>query len=80
MSLLHPIEAQQQYPDAWQRIEVEMQEMREGTAGTFLPVAAEVMSEDGEELLHVVALTDFIVEGDEGWPATMSFKASIAPF
>lgn len=79
MSLLHPIEAQRQHPEAWRHIEADIQEMREGTAGTFLPVAAEVMSEGGKELLHVVALTDFIAEGDEGWPATMSFKASLAP-
>lgn len=80
MSLLHPTEAQQQYPEAWQRIEGAIKEMRQGTAGTFVPVAAEMTSEEGEEMLHVVALTDFIAEGEEGWPATMSFKASVAPF
>lgn len=80
MSLLNPIEAQQQYPEAWQRIAAEIEEMRQGTAGVFVPVAAEVTSEGGEDKLHVVALTDFIAEGEQGWPATMSFKASLAPF
>lgn len=80
MSLLHPTEAQAKHPDAWRRIEAEIEETRQGTAGLLVPVVAEVIHEEGEDVLHVVALTDFIAEDDEGYPATMSFKTSLAPF
>lgn len=80
MSLLHPTEAQALHPDAWQRIESDMDEMKQGTTSVLVPVVAEVLNEEGEQVLHVVALTDFIAEGDVGYPATMSFKTSLAPF
>jgi hypothetical protein len=79
MSLLHPIEAQAKYPDAWRRIEADMEEMKQATAGEFVPVAAGLSVVNGEEVLEVAALTDFIGESDEGFPATMSFTARLAP-
>lgn len=79
MSLLHPIEAQAKYPNAWRRIEAHMEDMKQATAGTLVPVAAGVSVVNGEEVLEVAALTDFIGEGDEGFPATMSFTTGLTP-
>lgn len=78
MKMLDPFEAQAQYPDAWQRIENEMQHTREGTSGTLVPVAAEVLTVDGAQVLQVAVLTDYIEEGAEGYPATLSFTARLA--
>lgn len=55
-----------------------MQQARDGYAATLVPVVAEVIQEEGEQVLHVVTLTDFIAEDDEGYPATMSFKTSVS--
>jgi hypothetical protein len=79
--LLDPFEAQAQYPDAWCRIEDEMQQARDGYAATLVPVAAEVLMVDGDEVLQVVALTDIsIVEDGEDSFAHMTFHAKLAPF
>jgi hypothetical protein len=81
MSLLSPFEAQEQYPDAWRHIEEEMQHARDGYAATLVPVAAEVLTVDGDEVLQVVALTDIsIVEDDEDSFARMTFHAKLTPF
>ncbi|WP_426699653.1 hypothetical protein ACPPVV_09455 [Rhodanobacter sp. Col0626] len=76
--LIDPFQAQAQYPDAWQLIENEMQQARDGYAATLVPVAAEVVTLDGAQVLQVAALTDLIAEGEEGYPATMSFTARLA--
>lgn len=78
MSLLHPAEAQTKYPDAWRRIEADMEAMKQATAGQIVPVAAGISDVNGEQVLEVAALTDFIEEGDEGYPATASFTTSLA--
>ena len=80
MSLLHPSEARQQYPEAWQRIEEEMDVARYGYAATLVPVAAEVITVDGEQMLEVAALTDIPIgedEDDDG-SMTMTFRAKLA--
>lgn len=79
MSLLHPTEAQQQYPEAWQRIEEEMRQAHTGYATTLVPVAAEVITVDGEQMLQVAALTDIPIgddEADDG-SMTMTFRAKL---
>jgi hypothetical protein len=46
-----------------------------------MPVAAEVLTVDGDEVLQVVALTDIsIVEDGEDSLARMTFHAPLAPF
>lgn len=80
--LLDPFEAQQNYPDAWQRIEEEMQEARDGYAATLVPVVAEVIDVEGEQMLHVVALSDVNIAEDceDDTLARMTFHAKLAPF
>jgi hypothetical protein len=81
MNVLSPFEAQEQYPDAWRHIEDEMEQARDGYAATLVPVAAEVLMVDGDEVLQVVALTDIsIVEDGEDSFAHMTFHAKLAPF
>lgn len=78
MSLLHPTEAQQQYPRAWQHIEDEMQKACDGYATTFVPVAAEVLTVDGDEVLEIVAVSDIsIAEDGEDSFARMTFRAKL---
>ncbi|OOG62225.1 hypothetical protein B0E46_13320 [Rhodanobacter sp. B04] len=81
MNVLSPFEAQEQYPDAWRHIEDEMEQARDGYAATLVPVAAEVLTVDGDEVLQVVALTDIsIVDVGEDSFAHMMFHAKLAPF
>jgi hypothetical protein len=50
-------------------------------AATLVPVAAEVLTVDGDEVLQVVALTDIsIVDVGEDSFAHMTFHAKLAPF
>jgi len=80
MSLLSPMEAQAQHPDAWRRIEGEMEQARGGYSATLVPVAAEVLTVDGDEVLQVVALTDIsIAEDGKDSLARMTFNAKLAP-
>lgn len=78
--LLDPFGASQKYPDAWQRIEDEMQEARNGYAATLVPVVAEVLMVDGDEVLQVVALSDVNIaeDGDDDAFARMTFHAKLA--
>ena len=78
MSQLQTSEAQQRYPDAWQYIEDEMQKARDGYATTLVPVAAEVLTVDGDEVLEVVAVSDIsIAEDSEDSFARMTFRAKL---
>lgn len=77
MTMLSVMEAQEQYPEAWSRIEADIEQMRQGTAGTIDPVKAAVIEFDGKDMLEVIAFTDFIEKGHDGYPASMTFRASV---
>lgn len=78
MSLLHPTEAQQQYPRAWQCVADEMEREACGYDATLTPITAEVIVVDGEQVLEVVAVSDIrVVEGDEDSFARMTFHAKL---
>ena len=78
MSLLQTSEAQQQYPNAWQHIEDEMQKARDGYATTLVPMAAEVLTVDGDEVLEIVAVSDISIDEDgEDSFARMTFHAKL---
>jgi hypothetical protein len=81
MSLLQTSEVQQQYPNAWQHIEDEMQKARDGYATTLVPMAAEVLTVDGDEVLEIVAVSDISIDedgedGEESF-ARMTFHAKL---
>jgi hypothetical protein len=77
--LLDPFEAQALYPDAWQHIVEEMMQARDGYATRLVPVAAEVLNENGDKLLQVIALSDISIEEDgENSLAQMIFRAKLA--
>jgi len=77
MTMLSVMEAQEQYPEAWCRIEADIEQMRQGTAGTIDPVVAAVLEFDGKDMLEVIAFTDFIEKGHEGYPASVTFRANL---
>lgn len=77
---LSPFQAEQQFPHAWRSIEDDMKQARDGYAATLVPVAAEVLTVDGDEVLQVVALTDIsIAEDGKDSLAQMTFNAKLAP-
>lgn len=80
MSLLHLTEAQQRYPEAWQRIEEEIDVARQAYDTVLAPAAAEVVTVEGEQMLEVAALTDIPIDDDEAGdgPMTMTFRAKLA--
>lgn len=80
--LLDPFEAQAQYPDAWCHIEEQIQRARDGYSATLVPVVAEVLTVDGEQVLQVVALSDVNIaeDGEDDSFARMTFQAKLAPF
>jgi hypothetical protein len=78
MSLLHPTEAQQQYPHAWRCIADEMEREACGYDAVLAPVTAEVIVVDGEQVLEVVAVSNVrIVEDGEDSFARMTFHAKL---
>ena len=89
MSLLSPVEAQDQYPDAWRLIEVEMENTRHGYDVTLLPLVASVVAVDEQPTLQVIAVTDIYIEDDERMVPKedgqdslyrMTFTAKLVPF
>lgn len=81
MTALTPADACKKYPAAWERLVEDMDVARHGYATSLLPVAVEIITVDGEQVLEVAALTDIPVgddDADDGGSMTMTFRASIA--
>jgi hypothetical protein len=73
--------AQEQYPHAWSAIESDIQDAREGYDAELVPESAEVVVENGNNVLRVVAVSDIsVVEEDQDSFARFAFSAVLAPF
>lgn len=71
--------AQTDYPDAWASIHKRMDEVRDQTDATMIPMSARIVEQDGVASLELKVMTDLKPEGSDVSAMPMCFRSPLAP-